>query len=110
VTSLAITAIAAGCAEHLAIGYFTWKLAKRKGRMWLPYAIFGLWGYVVLALRAPVYGSVISATRATPRSAMTHTGYARPADEIDEFAASKRRVAPLAGYHLPRGLAAQRSR
>jgi hypothetical protein len=110
VTSLAIISIAAGCAEHLAIGYFTWKLAKRKGRMWLPYAIFGLLGYVVLALRAPVYGSVISATRAVPRSAITHTGFARPAGEIDEFAGSKTRVTPLAGYHLPRGLAAQRSR
>ncbi len=109
-TSLAIISIAAGCAERVAIGYFTWKLAKRKGRMWLPYAIFGLLGYVVLALRAPKYNAVIAATRAMPRSALTHTGFARPADEIDEFTTSKKRVAPLAGYHLPRGLAAQRSR
>jgi hypothetical protein len=110
VTTLAIIAIAAGCAEHLAIGYFTWKLAKRKGRMWLPYAIFGLLGYVVLALRAPAYNPVFSAIRNQPRSALTHTGFARPEDEIDDSAGSSRRGAPLAGYHLPPGVVAPRTR
>jgi hypothetical protein len=110
VTTLVIIATAAACAEHLAIGYFTWNLAKRKGRMWLPYAIFGLLGYVVLALRAPAYNSVLSAVRSRPRSALTHTGLARPEDETDEFAESKRRRARLVGYHLPPGPVAPRSR
>jgi hypothetical protein len=110
VTTLAIIVIAAGCAEHLASGYLTWNLAKRKGRVWLPYAIFGLLGYVVLALRAPVYNPVFSAIRSQPRSALTHTGFARPEDEIDEFAESSRRRAPLGGYHLPPGVVAPRSR
>jgi hypothetical protein len=110
VTTLVIIVIAAVCAEHLAFGYFIWKLAKRKGRMWLPYAIFGLLGYVALALRARVYNPVLSALRNQPRSALTHTGFARPEDEIDESGGSSRRGAPLAGYHLPPGVVAPRSR
>ncbi len=109
-TTLAIVVIAAGCAEHLVFAYFNWTLANRKGRMWLPYAIFGLLGYAVLALRAPVYNSVFSAIRSQPRSALTHTGFARPQDEIDESAENKRRGAQLGGYHLPPGVVAPRSR
>ena len=53
VTTLAIVICAALCAEHLLVAYSTRKLAKRKGRMWIPYALFGLLGLVVLALRRP---------------------------------------------------------
>jgi hypothetical protein len=110
VTTLAIVVIAAGCAEHLVFAYFNWTLANRKGRMWLPYAIFGVLGYVVLVLRAPASERSISEAQAAPRSGLTHTGFARPEEAMDEPALRRKRVAPLAGYHLPRGLAAQRNR
>jgi hypothetical protein len=108
VTTLAIILIVAGCAERLVIVYFTWKLARRKGRMWLPYVLFGLLGYIVLALRSPAYESLRHEPRATLRRGYTHTGFARPAEEIDEFVVRPKRVAPLAGYHLPRGIATAR--
>jgi hypothetical protein len=109
-TSLVIAICAVACAERVLVAYFTWKLAKRKGRLWLPYVLFGLLGLAVLALRSPTRSAWLAA-RPQRRTGFTHTGFSGPvADERLELPArGRRRPRPLADYHLPRGLVDQRA-
>ena len=110
-SALAIIVCAAFCVERVLVAYYTWKLAKRKGRMWLPYALFGLLGLAVLALRSPAYSALSTRARSATRPGYTHTGFSGPATdaELELAEKPKRRVSPLAGYHLPHGLADQRA-
>jgi hypothetical protein len=110
VTSLAIIVVLALAAERLVVAYFTWTMAKRKGRLWFAYAIFGLVGYIVLALRSTDSSVLDDHPRVTSRPGHTHTGFARPEDIAAALEPRKKRPAPLDGYHLPRGAATSRAR
>jgi hypothetical protein len=109
-TSLVIAVCAVVCAERVVVAYFTWKLAKRKGRLWLPYVLVGLLGLAVLALRSPTR-SAWHAARPQRRTGYTHTGFSGPlaGDLLEVPARRRKRTNPLADYHLPHGLADQRA-
>jgi hypothetical protein len=106
-TTLAIVIAAVLCAERVLAAYPAWTLAKRKGRMWFPYELFGLVGLIVLALRSPAYSVLSAHVRPARRAGYTHTGFSGPlSDALPEIHAKRRKKAsPLAEYHLPRGFA-----
>jgi hypothetical protein len=115
VTTIAIIVVLALAAERLLVAYFTWTMARRKGRLWLPYAIFGLVGYIVLALRSTNHAVLDDRPRITSRDSFTHTGFARPGfvrpEDIQEaLDPQQKRTASLEGYHLPRGAITSRGR
>lgn len=106
-TTLAIVVAAVLCGERVLLAYPVWRLAKRKGRMWFPYELFGLVGLIVLALRSPAYSVLSSHVRPARRAGYTHTGFSGPlSDARPELPAKRsRKTRPLAEYHLPRGFA-----
>jgi hypothetical protein len=110
VTNLTIIVVLALAAERLVLAYFTWTLAKRKGRLWFAYVIFGLVGYIVLALRSANSSVLDDSPRVLSRSAYTHTGFGRPNENETALEPRRKRSTPLAGYHVPRGQATSRVR
>jgi hypothetical protein len=109
VTSAVIAICAALCAERALVAYPTWKLAKRRGRMWPPYVLFGLLGLAFLALRSPAYSVLSARQHPKKRTGYTHAGFSGPVPEaqaeVDLYQAKRkrRRLSPLHGYHLPYG-------
>jgi hypothetical protein len=107
VTSLALAICAALCAERILVAYPTRKVAKRRGRMWLPYLLFGLLGLAFLALRSPAYSVLSARVHAKKRTGFTHAGFSGPVPEaqaeVDLYPAKRkrRRLSALNGYHLP---------
>jgi hypothetical protein len=105
VTTMLIVICAALCAERLLVAYPAWKLGRRRGRMWLPYVVFGLLGLFVLALRSPAYSVLTSRSHARRPSVYTHTGFSVQAlTEEDLFVFRKKRrkrAVPLGDYHIP---------
>jgi hypothetical protein len=114
VTTLLIVICAALCAERLLVAYPTWKLARRRGRMWLPYELFGLVGLVLLALRSPAYSVLAAHAHPKSRTGYTHAGFSGPVAEAEPdlypTKRKRRRLSPLAGYHLPHGVVDERAR
>jgi hypothetical protein len=114
VTTLLIAIAAALCAERILVAYSTRKLARRRGRMWMPYALFGLVGMAVLALRAPAYSVLSSHVRPRKRTGYTHVGFSGPVPEaeVELYPAKRkrRRLSPLHGYHFPHGVLDEHAR
>jgi hypothetical protein len=114
VTTLLIAICAALCAERVLVAYSTRKLAKRRGRMWMPYALFGVLGLAFLALRAPAYSVLSSHVRPRKQTGYTHAGFSGPVPEADvdllPVKRKRRRLSPLHGYHLPHGVVDERAR
>ena len=106
-TSVAIAICAALCAERILVAYPTRKLAKRRGRMWLPYVLFGLLGLAFLALRSPAYSVLSARLHPKKRTGYTHAGFSGPVPEaqpeVDLYPAKRkrRRLSALHDYHLP---------
>ena len=105
-TTLTIAVVAALGVERVVVAYPAWKLARRKGRMWLPYELFGLVGLLVLSLRAPAYWVLSAHIRlSAKRTVYTHTGFSGPvAVALPEIPVKRRKkTSALAEYHLPPG-------
>jgi hypothetical protein len=116
VTTLLIAICAALCAERVLLAYPMWKLARRRGRMWLPYELFGLLGLALLTLQPPAYSVLAAHAHPRKRTGYTHAGFSGPSveaqAELDLYLTSRkrRRLSPLADYHLPHGLADEHAR
>lgn len=114
VTTLLIVICAALCAERVLLAYHTRRLARRRGRMWLPYAVFGLLGLAFLALQPPAYSVLAAHAHPRKRSGYTHAGFSGPTAEAapDLFLVKRKRhrLSPLAEYHLPHGVVDERAR
>jgi hypothetical protein len=84
--------------------------------MWLPYELFGLLGLALLALQPPSYSVLAAHTHPRTRTGYTHAGFSGPAVnaglelELHPTKRKRRRLSPLAGYHLPRGVVGERAR
>jgi hypothetical protein len=104
-TTLTIVVVGVLCAERVVAAYPAWRLAKRKGRMWLPYELFGLVGLAALSLRSPAYWVLSAHVRPVRRTVYTHTGFSGPvAVALPELPVKRRKkTSPLAEYHLPPG-------
>jgi hypothetical protein len=116
VTTLLIAIGAALCAERVLLAYHIWKLARRRGRMWLPYELFGLLGLAALALQPPAYSVLAAHAHPRKRTGYTHTGFSGPVAQVqvepDLYLTKRkrRRLSPLAEYHLPHGVVDEHAR
>jgi hypothetical protein len=114
VTTMLIVICAALCAERVLVAYPAWKLGRRKGRMWLPYVVFGLLGLLVLAVRSPAYSVLTSRAHARRPSVYTNSGFGVPVPTEDDLRVFKKRrrkrPAPLGDYHIPEQAVTDRAR